>query len=106
MKTLYVSDLDGTLLRSDAKISPESCRLLNGLIDRGMLFTYATARAYVTAAQVLHLVFHEGDKRRDNEAQSTHSHGGDLETQTFAATRRHECQRVATVYDGLNDLLL
>ena len=60
----------------------------------------------VSLAEVLHLVFHEGDKRRDNEAQSTHSHGGDLEAQTFAATRRHECQRVATVYDGLDDLLL
>ena len=60
----------------------------------------------VSLAEVLHLVFHEGDKRRDNEAQSTHSHGRDLEAQTFAATRRHECQRVATVYDGLNDLLL
>ena len=50
MKTLYLSDLDGTLLNSDAKLSDNSCRMLNSLIESGMLFSVATAR---TAATVL-----------------------------------------------------
>ncbi len=50
MRTLYLSDLDGTLLNSQAVLSSESCRMLNDLIDKGMLFSVATAR---TAATVL-----------------------------------------------------
>ena len=49
MKTLYLSDLDGTLLRSDQRISEESCRILNVLAEKGLLFSYATARSAVTA---------------------------------------------------------
>ena len=45
MKTLYVSDLDGTLLTSDMNISENSLKIINTLIDEGMIFTYATARA-------------------------------------------------------------
>lgn len=51
-KTLYVSDLDGTLLNSRDRISPVSIRIINDLIDRGMLFTYATARSLVSASVV------------------------------------------------------
>ena len=43
--TLYATDLDGTLLRSDKSISDESAELLNQLTDRGVLFTFATARS-------------------------------------------------------------
>lgn len=52
MKTLYVSDLDGTLLQSNAKISEYTNRTINGLIEKGMLFSYATARSYLTACKV------------------------------------------------------
>ncbi|MCU6747988.1 MULTISPECIES: HAD-IIB family hydrolase [Lachnospiraceae] len=44
MKTLYVSDLDGTLFNSKKEISARSVELLNGCIERGMLFSVATAR--------------------------------------------------------------
>ena len=43
-QTLYVSDLDGTLLRSDGSLSPYSVRTLNRLIGEGMSFTVASAR--------------------------------------------------------------
>ena len=43
-QALYVSDLDGTLLRSDGSLSPYSVRTLTRLIGEGMLFTVATAR--------------------------------------------------------------
>ena len=48
-KTLYVSDLDGTLLRPDERISPFSCDTINRLAEDGMLFSYATARSFHTA---------------------------------------------------------
>ena len=52
MKTLYVSDLDGTLLHSDATMSDNSILWINDLIDRGLLFTYATARPFTSASSV------------------------------------------------------
>lgn len=52
MKTLYVSDLDGTLLRSDARTSDYTNRTVNRLVDEGMLFSYATARSFETARKV------------------------------------------------------
>ena len=45
MKTLYVSDLDGTLLRSDETTSEYTNSVINNLTDRGMIFSYATARS-------------------------------------------------------------
>lgn len=50
MKTLYLSDLDGTLLNSKAELTETSCKILNELLEKGMLFSVATAR---TAATVL-----------------------------------------------------
>ncbi|MDE7132886.1 MAG: HAD family hydrolase [Lachnospiraceae bacterium] len=52
MNTLYVSDLDGTLLRSNETISEYTSNIINSLIDRGMIFSYATARSLITAKKV------------------------------------------------------
>lgn len=52
MKTLYVSDLDGTLLRSDATLSAFTAETVNALVERGMLFSYATARSQYTAGAI------------------------------------------------------
>lgn len=52
MKTLYVSDLDGTLLRHDETLSSFTIETLNTLVDKGMLFSYATARSIVTSSRV------------------------------------------------------
>lgn len=52
MKTLYLSDLDGTLLRSDERLSDFTCCTINSLCERGMLFSYATARSYRTASKL------------------------------------------------------
>lgn len=51
-ETLYISDLDGTLLTSEQKISEKSLEIINRLTDEGMIFTYATARSIVTARKV------------------------------------------------------
>lgn len=52
MRTLYVTDLDGTLLNTNHRISPYSIEVINTLVERGMLFTYATARSLVSASVV------------------------------------------------------
>lgn len=46
-RTLYISDLDGTLLREDGTISPYTEEMLNHLISRGMMISVATARGTV-----------------------------------------------------------
>lgn len=52
MRTLYVSDLDGTLLRSDERTSDFTNAVVNELVEKGLLFSYATARSYHTAHKV------------------------------------------------------
>lgn len=52
MKTLYVSDLDGTLLRSNERTSNYTNYIINKLTKQGMIFSYATARSFVTAKKV------------------------------------------------------
>ncbi len=52
MRTLYVTDLDGTLLNTHDRINPYSIKVINGLVERGLLFTYATARSLVSASVV------------------------------------------------------
>lgn len=44
MKTLYVSDLDGTLLNSKKELTAYSADAINACIDKGAAFTIATAR--------------------------------------------------------------
>jgi len=44
-QTLFITDLDGTLMRNDKSISEESLSIINGLIKQGMTFTVATARS-------------------------------------------------------------
>ena len=51
-KTLFVTDLDGTLLNKQDRVSDFSIRTINKLVDEGMLFTYATARSLVSASKV------------------------------------------------------
>ncbi len=52
MKTLYVTDLDGTLLNTNDRISEKSLGILHALSERGILFTYATARSFSSASVV------------------------------------------------------
>lgn len=51
--TLYVTDLDGTFLKNNATVSDFSIGTLNSLIENGVLFTYATARSFSSAAPLL-----------------------------------------------------
>ena len=75
MKTLFVSDLDGTLMRSDKKLSEKTVRTLNRLIENGVLFTYATARSIQSAMEItgglkmrLPVITRNGTVLADNES--------------------------------------
>lgn len=50
-KTLYVSDLDGTLLLPSQAVSDFTADTINRLTAEGMLFSYATARSIATSAK-------------------------------------------------------
>ena len=51
-RVLYVSDLDGTLMRNDETISAYTVRTLNELAAEGLAFTYATARSVESARTI------------------------------------------------------
>lgn len=51
--TLYITDLDGTLLQPDATVSDTSVQLLNRAIGHGALFSIATARTPATVVPLM-----------------------------------------------------
>ena len=53
MKTLYISDLDGTLLNKNAEVSDCTVTMLNKLIAEGLYFSIATARTAATVVKML-----------------------------------------------------
>lgn len=53
MKTLYISDLDGTLLQPNVELSKRTITILNDLIKQGMHFTVATARTIASVGHIL-----------------------------------------------------
>lgn len=56
-KILYVSDLDGTLLDRDSRVSSESVAILSRLItENGLNFTIATARTPATVVNIMERV--------------------------------------------------
>ena len=43
-KVLYVSDLDGTLMRNDETLSENTVRIINELVEKGLSFTLLGCR--------------------------------------------------------------
>ncbi len=52
MKTLYITDLDGTFLNSKAEITENSKKLISEAVNLGALFTVATARTFATVMRM------------------------------------------------------
>ncbi len=72
-KTLFVSDLDGTLLKSDGTLSKETVDAVARLVEKGVKFSFATARSYHTAMQAagdlcvdIPMILHNGVFIRDS----------------------------------------
>lgn len=89
MDTLYISDLDGTLLQKDATLSPFTIQTINALVEQGIHFTYATARSIVTASKVTQglrlrdpVIVHNGTFLRDPQT-------GDLVNAAFFGPQFH-----------------
>lgn len=53
MRKLFVSDLDGTLLNKDAKLSGYTVDTINKAIEKGLNFTISTARTPTTALKII-----------------------------------------------------
>lgn len=51
--TLYISDLDGTLLQGDATLSPNAREKLAAMLRQGLAFTVATARTAYSVEPIL-----------------------------------------------------
>lgn len=98
-RTLYVSDLDRTLLHSDSTLGADSVRLINLAIDGGMLFTYATARSFSSSRRVtealrlvLPLITYGGTITADPHTgapSSVHLLGRDIIETTIATCANH-----------------
>lgn len=56
MRTLYVTDLDGTLLSSDGELSSVTEQILTKLISEGTAVTFATGRTEATAFEIVRKV--------------------------------------------------
>lgn len=52
-RTLFVSDLDGTLLAPGAVLRPGDAERINALTEQGVLITFATARTIASAGRIL-----------------------------------------------------
>lgn len=52
-KPLFITDLDGTLLSNDSRLSPMTIELVNRAVGEGALFTVATARTPATISKIL-----------------------------------------------------
>lgn len=55
-KQLFVTDLDGTLLNSEQKLSDYTVGTLNRLIDKGLPITFSTSRSFYTTSMMLNRV--------------------------------------------------
>ena len=53
MKSLYISDMDGTLLQNNGKMSKYTKEKLNEFYEKGIPFSVATARSMVSATPLL-----------------------------------------------------
>jgi len=99
MRTLYVTDLDGTLLRSNETTSAFTNETINHLVEKGMLFSYATARSYSTSAKVtrglnarIPLIVYNGALVIDNAT-------GEILLSNFFASDAHDILRTLLVHD-------
>lgn len=103
MKVLYVSDLDGTLLRSDEKTSEYTNRVINQLTSQGMLFSYATVRSYLAKkcnrATAEFLLTRKGDIRENPVEGEKELGSGDA----FYFTCIDEYEKLEPIYIRFKD---
>lgn len=115
MPRLYVSDLDGTLLRSDATLSEFSRAHLARLLDDGLAFTVASARSVVSMQLLLRGLPLRLPVIELNGALVSDLHSGkhlvvhavrdDLVRDLYALVQRHGHTPFISSVDGRSDYL-
>lgn len=53
MNKLFISDLDGTLLTSEGRVSETTKEIINALANKGVCFSVATARTILSVSHIL-----------------------------------------------------
>lgn len=53
MKTLYITDLDGTLLTNKGGLKDRAAEMIRRFNQKGIMFTYATARRFVSSGFIM-----------------------------------------------------
>lgn len=73
-------DMDGTLLMPDHRVGPETLAVLNQLVEREMVVTFATGRHYLDAQPIMaqlglqgYLITGNGTRVYDNRGQQLHA---------------------------------
>jgi len=112
---IYISDLDGTLLRNDATLSPFSRSHLAKLLNDGLAFTVASARSVVAMQAILgHLplplpvVEMNGAFLSDlstGRHQVTHAIDPDILPELYAFVLEQGCTPFLSTFDGQEDCL-
>lgn len=97
-RTLYVSDLDGTLLGKDSRLTDFSRNTLNALLDEGLLFTVASARSVVTIGEVL-----RGLRLRLPVVEYNGAFLSELATRRHRVVNALKPEQVRTVYETILD---
>lgn len=115
MKTLYVTDLDGTLMRDDKIISNESVAILNRLLAKDIFLTYATARSLGSASKITrNISFKLPAIIRNGTILANPQSKREIEISTFGEELQHIRQALAdttipgfvTSYFGSNEVKL
>ena len=99
-KTLFVTDLDGTLLRSDKTISEETITLINKMIRQGVLITYATARSIISSQELTsEILFQIPVITRNGTVLADHFSKDEIEIESFDST---QIEKIRTVLKRMN----
>lgn len=98
MNKIYISDLDGTLLRNDGAISSFSKNTLRKSIDEGLLFTVASARSVVSITECL-----DGIKLKLPVIEFNGAFISDLETGRHEIIQYIDRNIVADIYELISD---
>jgi Cof subfamily protein (haloacid dehalogenase superfamily) len=114
--TLYVSDLDGTLIRDDLTLSDDSRRDLRALLDEGALITVASARSVTSIRAILGdlpfalpIVEFNGaflSEYRTGRHEIVNAIPAPLAREAFEALVAGECEPYVSSFDGTRDLVL
>ncbi len=112
-KQIYISDLDGTLLRNDATLSSYARDKLTELLGAGVNFTIASARSFTSLKMILGDIpfrlpiieingafitdYHTGKHRVINEIEP------EVAMRVFSYTREHDLMPFVVTFDGIED---